>query len=73
MSAILNSLNSYNFPIFQLILMKLVSKPMFYRALCHKTYFVLGLASPLTKVEGTCKTSLKCLSSPLPLPPVHIH
>ena len=33
MSAILNSLNAHNFPIFQPILMKLVSKSMIYRAI----------------------------------------
>ena len=33
MLAILNSLNAYNFPIFQLILMILVSKYMVYIAL----------------------------------------
>ena len=45
MSAILNYLNAHNFPIFQPILMKLVSKPMIYRDLCYKTY--LGWRSPL--------------------------
>ena len=47
MSAILNSLNSYNFLIFQPILMKLVSKFMVYRALSDKIYLLLGLRSPL--------------------------
>ena len=49
MSAILNSLNFHNFPIFQPILMKLVSKFMVYRALSDKTYLLSGLLSPLRK------------------------
>ena len=48
MSAILNSLNVHNFPIFQPILMKLVSKFMVYRALSDKTYLLSGLLSPLS-------------------------
>ena len=47
MLAILNSLNAHNFPIFQLILMILVSKFMVHRALSDKTYISLGLLSPL--------------------------
>ena len=47
MSAILNSLNAHNFLFFQPILMKLVSKFKVYRALSDKTYFLLGLLSPL--------------------------
>ena len=47
MSAILNSLNVYNFLIFQPILMTLVSKFMVQRALSDKTYLLLGLRSPL--------------------------
>ena len=47
MSAILNSLNVHNFPIFQPILMKLVSKFMVYRALSDKIYLLSGLLSPL--------------------------
>ena len=50
MSAILNSLNAYNFLIFQPILMILVSKFMVYRALSDKTYVLLGLWSPLKLV-----------------------
>ena len=38
MLAILNSLNAYNLPIFQPILMILVSKFMVRRALSDKTY-----------------------------------
>ena len=47
MSAIFNSLNAHNLPIFQPILMILVSKLMVYRALSDKTYLSLGLLSPL--------------------------
>ena len=47
MLLILNSLNNHNFPIFQLILMIFVSKFMVHRALSDKTYFKLGLLSPL--------------------------
>ena len=48
MSAILNSLNAHNLPIFRPILMILVSKFMVHRALSDKTYLSLGLLSPLT-------------------------
>ena len=47
MSAILNSLNAHNLPIFQQILMILVSKFMVHRVLSDKTYLSLGLLSPL--------------------------
>ena len=47
MLAILNSLNAHNLPIFQPILMILVSKFLVYRALSAKTYLSLGLLSPL--------------------------
>ena len=47
MWAILNSLNAHYFPIFQPILMILVSKFMIQRALSDKTYLSLGLLSPL--------------------------
>ena len=47
MLAILNSLNAHNFPIFLPILMILVSKFMVHRALSDKTYFLIGLLSPL--------------------------
>ena len=47
MLAILNSLNVHNFPIFQPILMILVSKFMVHRALSDKTYLSLELLSPL--------------------------
>ena len=48
--AILNSLNAHNLPIFQPILMILISKSMVYRALSDKTYLLLGLLSPLSYV-----------------------
>ena len=38
MAAILNSFNAHNLPIFQLILMKLVSKFVVHRTLSDKTY-----------------------------------
>ena len=47
MVAILNSLNAHNFPIFQPILMILVSKFMDHKALSNKTFLLLGLLSPL--------------------------
>ena len=47
MLAILNSLNAHNLLIFQPILMILVSKCMVHRALSDKTYFSIGLLSPL--------------------------
>ena len=48
MAAILNSLNAHNLPIFQPILMTLVSKFIVHRALSDKTYLSLGLLSPLS-------------------------
>ena len=47
MLAMLNFLNVHNLPIFQPILMILVSKFMVHRALIDKTYLSLGLLSPL--------------------------
>ena len=47
MLAILNFLNAHNFPIFQPILMILVSKFMVHRVLSDKAYLTLGLLSPL--------------------------
>ena len=47
MLAILNSLNAHNFPIFEPILMILVSKFMVCRVLSDKTYLSVGLLSPL--------------------------
>ena len=51
MSAILNSLNAHNLPIFQPILMKPISKFMVYRALSDKIFLSLGLLSPLTAIK----------------------
>ena len=50
MLAILNFLNANNLPIFQPILVILVSKFMLHRALSDKTYLSLGLLSPLSKM-----------------------
>ena len=50
MLAILSSLNAHSFPIFQPILMILVSKSMVCRALSDKTYLLLGMLSPLIVV-----------------------
>ena len=47
MLAILNYLNTHNFPIFQPILMTLVSKLKAHRALSDQTHLSLGLLSPL--------------------------
>ena len=49
MVAIWNSLNAHNLPIFQPILMILVSKFMVHRALSDRTYLLLGLLSPIIK------------------------
>ena len=48
MLAMLNFLNVHNLPIFQLILMILVSKFMVHSALSDKLYLSFGLLSPLT-------------------------
>ena len=48
MLAVLNSLRTHNFPIFQPILMIFVSKFMVHRALSDKKYLSLGLLSPLS-------------------------
>ena len=48
MLAILNSLNDYYLPIFQPILIILVSKFMVHRAFSNKIYLSLGLLSPLS-------------------------
>ena len=47
MLAVLNSLNDHNFPMFQPILMIIVSKFMVHTALSDNTYLSLGLLSPL--------------------------
>ena len=49
MLTILNSLNAHNFPIFQPILIILVSKFMVHRALSDRTYLSLGVLSLLRK------------------------
>ena len=51
MLAIYNSLNAHNFPIFQPILMILVSKFVVYRVLSDRTYLLLGLLSPLLNLS----------------------
>ena len=51
MLAILNSLNALNLPIFQTILILLVSRFVVHRALSDKTYLSLGLLSPLRSVQ----------------------
>ena len=50
MLAILNSLIAHNLPIFQPILMILVSNFLVHRALSDKTYLSFGLLSPLSKL-----------------------
>ena len=47
MLAILNFLNAHNLPIYQPILVILVSKFMVHSALSDKIYLLLGLLSPL--------------------------
>ena len=53
MLALLNSLNAHNFPIFQPILMIIVSKFMVHTVLSDKRYLSLGLLSPLSKQRGS--------------------
>ena len=50
MLAILNSLNAHYIPIFQPILIILLSTFMVHRAITDKTYLLLGLLSPLSHV-----------------------
>ena len=47
MLAIMNSINAYYFPIFQPIMMILVSKFMVQKVLFDKTYLSVGLLSHL--------------------------
>ena len=61
MLAILNSLNAHNLPIFQPMLMILVSKFMVHRALSDITYLSLGLLSPLTFSGLLLNLDLSCL------------
>ena len=58
MLAILNSLNVHNLPIFQPILMLLVTKFMFYITLSYKTYLSLGLLSPLNMKKSYFNSEL---------------
>ena len=51
MLATLNSLNVRNLPMFQPIVMLLVSKFMVHKALSDETYLSLGLLSPLRKLQ----------------------
>ena len=53
MLALLNFLNAHNLPIFQPILMIIVSKFMVHRALSDKTYLLLGLLSPLMQLKSS--------------------
>ena len=52
MSAILNSLNTHNFTIFQPILMELVSKSMVKKALSNKT-LIIRVAVPFNVLTTT--------------------
>ena len=61
MLAIFNSLNAHDFPIFQPILMILLSKFMVYGTLSDKTYLTLGLLSSLNL--KTCNTPTKLIIS----------
>ena len=80
MLAIFNSLNAHYLPIFQPILMILVSKFMVYRVLSDKTYLSLGLLSPLIAKEmmaSHCSSMKKVTLQPkgmaeLPLFDVHL-
>ena len=58
MLAILNSLNAHNLPVFQPILMILVSKFMAHRALSGKSYLLLGLLSPLSDMLGIIQSKI---------------
>ena len=60
MLAILNFLNAHNLPIFQPILMILVSKFMVHRTLSDKRYLLLGLLSHLK--ERICSQRVQILS-----------
>ena len=61
---ILNSLNAPSFPIFQPILIILVSKFMIHTVLSDKTHLSLGLLSPLTDVPAQIY-SKTCVKRPL--------
>ena len=51
-------LNAHSLPIFQPILMILVSKFMVHRALSDKTYLSLGLLSPLKPLKRQLQQKL---------------
>ena len=57
MLVILKSLNVHNFPIFQPILMILVSKFMVHRPLSDETYLLLGLPAKSSLPLVTTKRS----------------
>ena len=59
MLAILNSLNAHNFPIFQPILVILVSKLMIHRAFSDKTYF-FRVAVPFKSLRYCVYHANKC-------------
>ena len=63
MSAILNSLNAQICPFFQPILMKLVSKSVFYGAFSYKTYLFLMLR---LRFKASHYNITKTISSLLP-------
>ena len=63
MWAILNSLNANNLPIFERILMILVSKFMVHRALSDKTHLSLGLLSPFSKITLFSHNTTKTVTS----------
>ena len=68
MFAILNSLNAHNLPIFQPILIILVSKFMVHRALSDKIHLSLGLLSSssnnkLSERDRALKKTLYCITS----------
>ena len=85
MLAIFNSLNAHNFPIYQLILMILVSKFMVHRAVSDNTNLPLGLLSPLkTGLDYIRRTNFSLCHSKSschgtgnhttePDPPTHTH
>ena len=70
MLVIFNFLNAHNLPIFQPILMMLVSKFMFHRALSDKIYLSLGLLSPLksnvNKSQNVSFLFSQCICIPSP-------
>ena len=66
MLAILNYLDTHNFPILQPILMILLSYFMVYGAISDKTYLSLGLLSPLIFeiTKRFAKKAIKCNAKP---------